>query len=43
MSTKIILFLAAIVLILVLVIGSMRGGPRVTQIDRTVKRKKEDE
>ena len=42
MSTKIILFLAAIVLILVLLIGSMRGGPRVTQITRTVRKDKDE-
>ena len=42
MSTKIIIFLVAIVLILVLIAGGMRRGPRVTQIDRTVRREKDE-
>ena len=42
MSTKIIIFLVAIVLILVLIAGGMRRGPRVTQIDRTVRREEDE-
>jgi hypothetical protein len=43
MSTKMIIFLFAIVLIVVLVAGSLRRGPRVTQIDRTVRREKDSD
>jgi hypothetical protein len=42
MSTKLIIFLFAIVLILVLVVGGLRSGPRVTHIDRTVKRENDE-
>ena len=42
MSTKLIIFLFAIVLIVVLVLGGLRRGPRVTHIDRTVRREKDD-
>ena len=42
MSTKMIIFLFAIVLIIVLIAGGLRRGPRVTEIDRTVKRDKEE-
>jgi len=38
MSPKIIIFLIAIVLILVLAFGGLRRGPRVTQITRTVEK-----
>ena len=42
MSTKLIIFLFAIVLIVVLVLGGLRRGPRVTHIDRTVRREKDE-
>ena len=41
MSVKMILFVVAIVLIAALLAGGLRRGPRVTQIDRTVRRKKD--
>ena len=41
MSAQTIIVIVAIVVIIVLAAGSMRRGPRVTQIDRVV-RKDED-
>jgi len=43
MSTKIVIFLIAIVLILVLLVGGIRRGPRVTQITRTVEKDKDED
>jgi hypothetical protein len=45
MSTTmiIILLLAALALIIGVVLASGERGPRVTQIDRTIKREKEDD
>ena len=43
MSTQTIIVIIAIVMILVLAAGGLRRGPRVTQIDRTVKREKDEE
>ena len=43
MSPKIIIFLIAIVLILVLLVGGIRRGPRVTQITRTVEKDKDED
>jgi hypothetical protein len=44
MTTQtIIIIIIAVVVILALAAGGLRSGPRVTQIDRTVKRKKDDE
>jgi hypothetical protein len=42
MSTQTIIIVVAVIA-LVAVIASRLGGPRVTQIDRTVRRKEEDE
>ena len=44
MSTTIviILLLAALALIIGVILSSRDGGPRVTQIDRTIERKKEN-
>ena len=42
MSTKMIIFVFAIILIVVLVAGGFRRRPRVTQIDHIVRRKKDD-
>ena len=39
MSVKMILFIVAILLIAALLAGGLRRGPRVTQIDRTVREK----
>jgi hypothetical protein len=41
MSTTLVIFVIAIAI--VTAIALRRGGPRVTQIDRTVRRKKEDQ
>jgi len=41
MSTQTIIIIIAIVVIVVLAAGGLRRGPRVTQIDRTVRHKKE--
>jgi hypothetical protein len=44
MSTQNIIIIIAIVMIVVIAFGGLRrGGPRVTQIDRTIKRKKDDD
>jgi preprotein translocase subunit SecG len=45
MSTTliVILVLAAIALIIGVILAADEGGPRVTRIDRTVRREKEDE
>ena len=43
MSTQTIIVIIAIVMIVVLAAGGLRRGPRVTQIDRTVKRDKDGE
>ena len=43
MSTQAIIFIIAIVMVLILAVGGLRrGGPRVTQIDRTVRREKDE-
>ncbi|HET7576453.1 MAG TPA: hypothetical protein VFK19_07805 [Sphingomicrobium sp.] len=41
MSTQTIIIVIAIIMIVVLAWRSRGGGPRVTEIDRTVKRNKE--
>ena len=41
MSTQMIIVIISIVMILVISVGWGRSGPRVTQIDRTVKREKD--
>jgi hypothetical protein len=41
MSTQTIIIIIAVVIVLVLAAGGLRRGPRVTQIDRTVRREKE--
>jgi hypothetical protein len=41
MSTKLIIFMFAIILIAVLAVGGFRRGPRVTEIDRTVRGEKD--
>ena len=43
MTTQTIILIIAIVMIVVLAAGGLRRGPRVTQIDRTVKREKNRE
>jgi hypothetical protein len=43
MSTQTIIIIVAIVMIIVIAAGGLRRGPRVTQIDRTVRRKKDGE
>ncbi len=43
MGTQTIIVIIAIVMIVVLAAGGLRRGPRVTQIDRTVKRDKNGE
>ena len=43
MSTKMIIFIFAIILIAALVIGGLRRGPRVTKIDRTVRRDRDSD
>jgi hypothetical protein len=40
-STKLIIFIVAIILIAVLAASGLRRGPRVTEIDRTVRREKD--
>ena len=42
MSTTTIIIIVAVVAIIAL-LASRAGGPRVTQIDRTVRREKEDD
>jgi hypothetical protein len=42
MSTQSIIFIIAIVMILVIAVTQLRGGPRITQIDRTTRREKKD-
>jgi hypothetical protein len=42
-TTLIILGLAALALIVAVILASGEGGPRVTKIDRTVRREKEDD
>ena len=42
MSTQAIIFIIAIAMILVIAFTRLRGGPRVTQIDRTVRREKDE-
>jgi len=41
MSTQTIIIIIAVVIVLVLAAGGLRRGPRVTQIDRTVRRERE--
>ena len=43
MSTTELIILAIVVVALIAVIASRGGGPRVTQIDRTVKREKDSD
>jgi hypothetical protein len=43
MSTQTIIVIIAIIMIVVLAAGGLRRGPRVTQIDRTVKHEKDEE
>ena len=43
MSTQTIIVIIAIVMVVVIAAGGLRRGPRVTQIDRTVRRKKDGE
>jgi hypothetical protein len=43
MSAQTIIVIIAIVMIVVIAAGGLRRGPRVTQIDRTVKRDKDGE
>ena len=42
MTTTQIIFVIAIVIILVIAVTQLRSGPRVTQIDRTVRHEKDD-
>jgi hypothetical protein len=41
MSTQTIIIIIAVIIVFVLAAGGLRRGPRVTQIDRTVRREKE--
>jgi hypothetical protein len=41
MSTQTIIVIIAVLMIVVIAAGGLRSGPRVTEIDRTVRRKKE--
>jgi hypothetical protein len=41
MSTQTIIFIIAIVMVLVIAATQIRRGPRVTQTDRTVRKKKD--
>ena len=43
MSTQTIIISVAVVVILLLAVAGMRGGPRVTEIDRTVQREEDSE
>jgi hypothetical protein len=43
MSTQTIVVIIVVVVVLALVAGGIRRGPRVTQIDRTVRRKKDSD
>jgi hypothetical protein len=43
MSTQTIIIIIAIIMIVVFAAGGLRRGPRVTEIDRTVKRDKDGE
>lgn len=43
MNTQTIIVIVAIIMIVVIAAGGLRRGPRVTQIDRTVKRDKDEE
>lgn len=44
MSTQTIIIIIAVIVIFVLAAGGLRrGGPRVTQIDRTVRREKSEQ
>lgn len=43
MSTQTIIITAVVVIVLIAVLASRRGGPRVTQIDRTIRREKDPE
>ena len=42
MSTQTIIVIISVVILLVIAGGAFRGGPRVTQIDRAVKREKDE-
>ena len=42
MSTTVIVIIVAVVA-LIAVLATRRGGPRVTQIDRTIRHEKEDD
>lgn len=41
-TTAVILILAALALIIAVILASGEGGPRITRIDRTTRREKED-
>ena len=42
MSTQTIIIIIAVIMVFILAAGGLRRGPRVTQIDRTVHRGKDD-
>lgn len=42
MSTQAIIFIIAILMVFVIAAMQIRRGPRVTEIDRTTRRKKKD-
>jgi hypothetical protein len=41
MSTQTIIIIIAVLIVFALAVGSLRSGPRVTQIDRTVHKEKD--
>jgi hypothetical protein len=41
MSTQTIIIIIAVVMVFVLAAGGLRRGPRVTQIDRTIRERKD--
>jgi hypothetical protein len=41
-STQTIIIIIAVLIVFVLAAGGLRRGPRVTQIDRTVRKEKDD-
>lgn len=42
-TTLVILGIAAVALIIAVILAAGEGGPRITRIDRTVRREKEDD
>jgi len=42
MSTQTLLIIVAVVLAIIVALAASRGGPRVTEIDRTVRKEKDD-